>query len=209
MTDTDKTKEQLVQELEMLRARVAELEQIEVERKRVEEALQASETRYRRLFETAKDGILILDADTGKIADVNPFLIDMLGYSHDDFMGKTLWEIGSFKDIEASRSAFTELQSKEYVRYEDLPLETKDGRRVNVEFVSNVYLVDHTRVIQCNIRDITERVLAEQALRQLNAELQTSNEELDAFAHTVAHDLKNPLYYPSPIKPIGYWTRPR
>jgi signal transduction histidine kinase len=90
-----------------------------------------------------------------------------------------------------------------------LPLETKDGRRVNVEFVSNVYLVDHTRAIQCNIRDITERVLAEQALRQLNAELQTSNEELDAFAHTVAYDLRNPLYYPSPIKPIGYWTRPR
>ena len=130
MTDIDKTKEQLVQELEMLRARVAELEQVEVEHKRVEEALQASETRYRRLFETAKDGILILDADTGKIADVNPFLIDMLGYSHEDLMGKTLWEIGPFKDIEASRSAFTELQSKEYIRYEDLPLEAKDGRRV-------------------------------------------------------------------------------
>ena len=193
MTDTDKTKEQLVQELEMLRARVAELEQIEVEHKRVGEALQASETRYRRLFETAKDGILILDADTGRIADVNPFLIDMLGYSHEDFMGKTLWEIGPFKDIGASRSAFADLQSKEYIRYEDLPLETKDGRRVDVEFVSNVYLVDHKRVIQCNIRDITERVLAEQALRQLNAELQTRNEELDAFDHTVAHDLNNPL----------------
>ena len=155
MTDTDRTKEQLVQEMEILRARVAELEQIEVERKRVEEALQASETRYRRLFETAKDGILILDADTEKIADVNPFLIDMLGYSYEDFMGKTLWEIGPFKDIGASRSAFAELQSKEYIRYEDLPLETKDGRRVDVEFVSNVYLVDHKRVIQCNIRDIT------------------------------------------------------
>lgn len=193
MTDTDKTKEQLVQELEMLRARVAELEQIEVERKRVEEALQASETRYRRLFETAKDGILILDADTGKIADVNPFLIEMLGYSHEDFMGKALWEIGPFKDIEASRSAFTELQSKEYIRYEDLPLEAKDGRRVDVEFVSNVYQVDHQRVIQCNIRDITERVLAEQALRQLNAELETRNQELDAFSHIVAHDLKNPV----------------
>jgi len=193
MTDTDKTKEQLVQELEMLRARVAELEQIEVEHKRVGEALQASETRYRRLFETAKDGILILDADTGKIADVNPFLIDMLGYSHEDLSGKTLWEIGPFKDIGASRSAFTDLQSKEYIRYEDLPLETKDGRRVDVEFVSNVYLVDHKRVIQCNIRDITKRVLAEQAVRQFNTELQARNEELDAFDHTVAHDLKGPL----------------
>jgi PAS domain S-box-containing protein len=159
----------------------------------VEEALQASETRYRRLFETAKDGILILDADTGKIADVNPFLIDMLGYSHEDFMEKALWEIGPFKDIEATRSAFTELQSKEYIRYEDLPLEAKGGRRVDVEFVSNVYQVDHKRVIQCNIRDITERVRAEQALRQTNAELETRNQELDAFAHIVAHDLKNPV----------------
>jgi PAS domain S-box-containing protein len=193
MTDTDQTKEQLVQELEMLQARVAELEQIEVERKRVGEALQASETRYRRLFETAKDGILILDADTGKIADVNPFLIDMLGYSHEDLMGKTLWEIGPFKDIEASQSAFTELQSQEYIRYEDLPLEAKDGRRVEVEFVSNVYQVDHKRVIQCNIRDITARVLAEHALRRTNAELQTRNQELDAFAPIVAHDLKNPV----------------
>jgi PAS domain S-box-containing protein len=193
MTDTDKTKEQLVQELEMLRARVAELEQVEVEHKRVGEALQASETRYRRLFETAKDGILILDADTGKIADVNPFLIAMLGYSHEDFMGKALWEIGPFKDIGASRSAFADLQSKEYIRYEDLPLETKDGRRVDVEFVSNVYRVDHKRVIQCNIRDITERALAEQAVRQSNTELQARNEELDAFDHTVAHDLKGPL----------------
>jgi PAS domain S-box-containing protein len=146
MTDTDKTQEQLAQELEMLRARVAELEQIEVERRRWRSATSVRDS-LPRLFETAKDGILILDADTGKIADVNPFLIEMLGYSHEDLMGKTLWEIGPFKDIQASRSAFTELQSKEYIRYEDLPLEAKYGRRVNVEFVSNVYLVDHTRVI--------------------------------------------------------------
>ena len=76
------------------------------ERKEMEEALQISETRYRRLFETARDGILILDAETGKISDVNPFLVEMLGYSHEDFLGKKLWEIGSFKDIEASKTAF-------------------------------------------------------------------------------------------------------
>ena len=59
------------------------------------EALRASELRYRRLFESAKDGILILDADSGQIVDVNPFLIEMLGYSKEDLMGKELWEIGS------------------------------------------------------------------------------------------------------------------
>ncbi len=128
-------------------------------------ALEDSETRYRRLFETAKDGILILDFKTGQIADVNPFLIEMLGYTHGEFVGKKLWEIGPFKDISASRSAFNELQTKGVIRYEDLPLETKDGRRINVEFVSNVYPVDGTQVVQCNIRDITERVRAEAALK--------------------------------------------
>ncbi len=130
-----------------------------------QQALEDSETRYRRLFETAKDGILILDFKTGQIADVNPFLIEMLGYTHGEFVGKKLWEIGPFKDISASRSAFGELQTKGVIRYEDLPLETKDGRRINVEFVSNVYPVDGTQVVQCNIRDITERVRAEAALK--------------------------------------------
>jgi PAS domain S-box-containing protein len=113
--------------------------------------------RYRRLFETAQDGILILDAETGQISDVNPFLVEMLGYSHEEFLGKKLWQIGPFKNIEASKAAFIELQSKGYVRCKDLPLETKDGRHIDVEFVSNVYLVNHKKVIQCNIRDITER----------------------------------------------------
>lgn len=76
-----------------------------------EEALRGSEVRYRRLFETARDGILILDAETGEVADVNPFLIDMLGYSHLEFLGKKLWEIGPIKDIEASRTAFQQLRA--------------------------------------------------------------------------------------------------
>jgi two-component system cell cycle sensor histidine kinase/response regulator CckA len=128
-------------------------------------ALRNSETRYRRLFETAKDGILILDFATGQITDVNPFLVEMLGYTHSEFVGKKLWEIGPFKDIPASRSAFTELQAKGIIRYEDLPLESKDGRRINVEFVSNVYPVDGAQVVQCNIRDITERARADAALK--------------------------------------------
>jgi len=132
----------------------------------IQEALNASEIRYRRLFETAKDGILILDAETGMIVDVNPFLIDLLGYSKENFIEKRIWELGFFKDIVGNKDKFLELQQKEYVRYEELPLETADRRRINVEFISNVYLVDEKKVIQCNIRDITQRKRTEESLSE-------------------------------------------
>jgi len=131
--------------------------------------IRTSELRYRRLFEAAQDGILILDARTGAITDVNPFLIKMLGYSREEFVEKKLWEVGAFKDIKASQEAFEALQKNEYIRYEDLPLRAKNGRLVDVEFVSNVYLVGREKVIQCNIRDITERKQAQDALLKSRA----------------------------------------
>jgi PAS domain S-box-containing protein len=150
------------------------------ERKRIEDALKASEVRYRRLFETAKDGILILDADTGRITDANPFLQDLLGYSHTELLGKKLWEIGPFRDIAANQAAFRKLQKKEYIRYDNLPLETKKHRHRHVEFVSNVYRVNGTRVIQCNIRDITARHQAEEALEKASDELEKRVDERTA-----------------------------
>jgi two-component system CheB/CheR fusion protein len=137
---------------------------LELEVKITNDALAISETRYRRLFETSQDGILILDAGTGKITDVNPFLIELLGYSKEQFIEKAIWEIGFLKDIVANKDKFLELQQKEFVRYEDLPLETADGRKINVEFISNVYSVNEIRVIQCQIRDITDRKLVEELL---------------------------------------------
>jgi len=188
-----KTKSHLMTENATLRARLAELEEklanrtsgkggeLPVgdiaERKRIEEALKASEVQYRRLFETAKDGILLLDADTGRITDANPYLQDLLGYSHAELLGKKLWEIGPFRDIAASRAAFQKLQRKEYIRYENLPLETKGRRHRHVEFVSNVYRVNGTKVIQCNIRDITERHQAEEALANAAIEMENRVEE--------------------------------
>ena len=186
------------------------------ERIQAEESLRASELRYRRLFESAKDGILILDAQTGRIVDVNPFLIQILGFSKEELVGKELWEIGLFKDVVASRSAFRELQKQGYIRYEDLPLKTRAGSVSQVEFVSNTYLVAESYVIQCNIRDISERKQAEAALREANQrlelalkELHRKSEELASMtqqlwqasklatmgelAASIAHELNNPL----------------
>ena len=163
------------------------------ERKRIEEALKVSEVRYRRLFETAKDGILILDADTGRITDANPYLQDLLGYSRAELLGKTLWEIGPFKDVAASRGAFRRLQPKEYVRYDNLPLETKEHQHKHVEFVSNVYLENGTRVIQCNIRDITPRHHVEQILANASKELEKRVEERTAELLTANKLMKKML----------------
>jgi PAS domain S-box-containing protein len=162
--------------------------QEETEPKHSEEALRASELRYRRLFETAQDGILILDAKTGQISDVNPFLVHLLGYSYKEFIGLPLWEIGPFKDIKECKQAFIELQDKEYIRYESLPLETKDGRPVAVEFVSNVYGVNGGRVIQCNIRDITQRKQAEDAVHQSEEETRLFFEANPAGSYVASPD---------------------
>ncbi len=151
----------------------------------VSKELRASESRYRRLFETAQDGILLLNADTAQIEDVNPYLINMLGYSHAEFLGKKLWEVGPFADRVESKEMFAELQSKGYVRYEDLPLKTNAGARVEVEFVSNTYDNEGIKVIQCNIRNITQRKVAEAKLKrhtQLYAALSHCNK---AIVHCV------------------------
>lgn len=161
--------------------------------KRAEAAMKNSEIRYRRLFETAKDGILILDALTGKVIDANPFMTDLLGYSHEEFLGKELWQIGLFRDIQESRSAYRELQQKGCLRYEDLPLKSTSGDKVEVEFVSNVYAEDHHQVVQCNIRDITERSRLQRRTQEQAAALAEMDCRKDEFLAMLGHELRNPL----------------
>lgn len=164
-------------------------------KKRPENKLQAklreSEVRYRRLFETAHDGILILNSKTGQITDVNPFLEKLLGYSRNEFLNKKLWEVGAFRNMKASKDAFKVLQTQGHLRYENLPLETRDGRSVEVEFVSNSYMAGNVLVIQCNIRDITERRRLE-LIKETKRLLDEERLKVESIADAT-HELRTPI----------------
>ena len=164
------------------------------------EALRVSESRYRRLFETARDGILLLNADTAQIEDVNPYLVEMLGYSHSEFLGKKLWEVGAFADIAQSKEMFAVLQDTGFVRYEDLPLKTQAGKQIAVEFVSNSYDCEGVKVIQCNIRDITAHHEADLILREFKAIVDASEDAI--VSKSLAGIIKS--WNPGAEKLFGY-----
>ena len=162
-------------------------------RRRAEAAVVTSEARYRRLFQTARDGILILDADTLRVIDANPFMTELLGYTHDEFLGKELWQIGLFSDKQASQAAYGELREHAYIRYDHLPLQAKDGRRAEVEFVCNTYRVDARHVAQCNIRDISDRSRLEKKAHEHAEALADLHRRKDEFLAMLSHELRNPL----------------
>ena len=149
------------------------------------------ESRYRRLFETAQDGILILNAGSAQIEDANPFVLNMLGYTLEEIQGKKLWEIGAFMHLEQSKEMFKVLQEKGYVRYESLPLIAKNGTLQNVEFISNSYLVEGTTVIQCNIRDVSARMEMQAQAQRYQDQLKLALMNTVEIANTIS-EMRDP-----------------
>lgn len=173
--------------------------------------LRASELRFRRLFETTQDGVLILDGTSHKILEANPFMIQLLGRSKQELLGKELFELGILTDGQAARQTFEKLENVGFVRFEHSSLQSNTGQVKELQFVCNVYEEDGKSLIQCNIRDITDRKENERQLRRAleqlaaakseletqvqagTADLQERNAELEAFSYSLSHDLRAPI----------------
>lgn len=161
-------------------------------RKKAEKLIKASELQYRRLFESAKDGILILDFDTGLVNDINPSLLNLLGITKEETAGKKMWEIIFFGESVKAKSFFKEMQKKEYVQNENLCLKTKGEHYIDIEFVSNVYVAGRKKVIRCSFRDISERKHAEKMhIEKESAE--AANRKKSEFLSHMSHEIRTPL----------------
>jgi diguanylate cyclase (GGDEF)-like protein/PAS domain S-box-containing protein len=169
------------------------------ERQRHARALKASEIRYRRLFETAPYGILVLESETGVVVDVNPCLCRLLGYAPAEMLDQPLWSIPAFRNAAETKNHFRELLDQTHVRYDDLPLEMKDGQIKRVELVTTLFLADNKQFVQCIVHDVTERLKQEEAdgARAAQADLDATldaRRTTDQATHDEATGLVNRWY---------------
>jgi PAS domain S-box-containing protein len=163
------------------------------QRRKLEQELASSERRYRRLFESAGDGLLILDAGTGKILEVNPCMRDLLGECGERLEGKELWEIGLFKDAESAKGALESLERRGSMRWDDLPLRRTDGRNIPVELACTVYEEGERTLIQCNVRDVAERKNAARDLAKALEAAEAASRAKSEFLANMSHEIRTPM----------------
>jgi two-component system CheB/CheR fusion protein len=156
--------------------------------RRAQEEMRSAEARYRRLFETAREGIWTFDAKSGEVLDVNPFLVELLGYSREELVGKRVWELPVHSDPENVRRRFTSLRQSGYAYDAEQAMRTRSGETVLVEVISIIHLGKERLLAQSNIRDITERRGLEAELRQVQ-----KLESIGRLAGGIAHDFNNIL----------------
>ncbi len=125
-----------------------------------ENEVKEHDARYRLLFETAHDGLLLIDYNTGRIVNSNPAITSILGYTAEDFNGRSLHDVGLIDEMEF-QNVLSNLKIFGFVHFDNFPAKTKEGKTIDTE----IYLVDRTKLIQCNVRDITQRKKTENELR--------------------------------------------
>ncbi len=156
------------------------------ERRDAEKRLMISENRYRRLFETATDGILMVEPTTGAISDANPAAMELLGSPREQVLNREIWQVGLLAGSQAQDEFLRQLQEQRILRLECVELPTTSDQPRYVELVSTLFQANGHEVLQCNLHDITDRVQAEAALKELE-------QQREAFIGLVTHELKNPL----------------
>ena len=167
-----------------------------VEQRGLERAQQEANARYRTLFESALDGILVVTPQRAFL-DANPAACAMTGYSREELLGMHPSQL--FPPTELAARPLRDLGEKWSLL--ERALVRKDGGTVPVEILGGP--LPGGKVVAI-LRDVTERKRAEALMRQANesleqlvrsrtSELEAANQDLESYSYSVSHDLRQPL----------------